>query len=134
MATTNGNRFSKENQVKVFKVTPIKTDTADTKFSLWIRKRDPQCRRCVITPSSDCSHYWKRGDSGTRFDPENCVGLCRSCHTIWERQKNNEYKDFMVSWLGQEKYDALERRARTFKNRTEAVLDFMNWYKVIHTD
>jgi hypothetical protein len=126
-----GKDFSKAAQVRVFKVTPIKTVTADGKFSVWIRHRDPMCRRCRIVPSSDCSHYWKRGDSGTRFDPKNCVGLCRDCHTIWERQKNNEYKAFMIEWLGKEEYDALETRARSFKNRTEAVLEFMAWHKLI---
>lgn len=33
----------------------------------------------------------------------------------------------MIDWLGQEKYNALETRARSFKNRREAVLEAMIW-------
>jgi hypothetical protein len=110
----------------VYKIKLWSTGYADDKFSLWIRARDGKCRRCGSSSKPlDCSHYWKRGDSGTRYDPLNCVAVCRDCHTIWERQQNNEYKAFMVDWLGQEEYDALERRARTFKKRVDAVLECM---------
>ena len=100
-----------------------KCATADSNFSKHIRTRDPMCRRCLYAPTSDCSHYWRRERSATRFDPKNCIGLCRSCHDLWEHKKNNEYKDFMVNWLGQEEYDLLERRARSYKNRGEAIAE-----------
>lgn len=77
----------------------------------------------------DCSHYWKRGDSGTRFDPKNCVALCRNCHTAWEKQQNLEYKAFMIKWLGLKEYEELERRARSFKSRFQAVLECMELLK-----
>src|SRR3990167_6033363 len=86
------------------------THYADSKFSLHIRYRDPECRRCSA-PTSDCSHFWGRSHSATRFSEENCIGLCRPCHDLWEHHKNNEYKEWMISWLGQARYDALERRA-----------------------
>lgn len=106
---------------KLKKVKPWTTDYADKKFSLYIRTRDPMCRRCLVVPSRDNSHYWARGHSATRFDPENCIGLCRPCHDEWEHLKNYEYKEWMLNWLGREKYDALERRARGFKKRDQAV-------------
>jgi len=46
---------------------------------------------------------------------------------MWERQKNNEYKAFMISWLGQEEYDDLETLARTCVPLREAVLKAMSW-------
>lgn len=113
----------------VYKIKVWKTKYADEKFSEFIRARDPICKRCDAAPSRDNSHYWKRGHSGTRFDPRNCVGLCRPCHDLWEHRKNDEYKDFMVSLLGPEEYDAVEKRARTFMNRTDAVLEWMRLAK-----
>ncbi|MBR1146688.1 HNH endonuclease [Bradyrhizobium sp. AUGA SZCCT0431] len=122
--------FSKADQVKIFKVTPLKTKTADGKFSMWIRQRDGMCRRCKRTGIGlDNSHYWRRDMKRTRFDPKNCIALCRDCHTAWERHQNNEYKAFMVEWLGRDEYDALEERARTSMQMRDAVLELMTWLK-----
>lgn len=124
--------ISKKQQTRVFKVKPIKTSSADSKFSLWIRKRDGKCMRCGSTDKPlDNSHYWKRGDSGTRYDPENCDSACRECHTIWEKQKNNEYRDWKIRQLGIERYNMLEFNARTFMSRRDSVLAFMKWHKQI---
>ncbi len=105
----------------------LTTAYVDKKFSRWIRDRDPICVRCYKAPSQDCSHYWARGRSGTRFDDENCVGLCRACHGLWEMRKNHEYMDHMVTRLGRKRYEELERRARTFKSRRIAVEEAMAW-------
>lgn len=113
-----------------YKIKIWNTTYADAKFSKWIRQRDGKCLRCLsVAKPLDNSHYWKRGDSGTRFDPENCVALCRDCHTIWEKQQNNEYKTFMLDRLGQERYELLEKRARSFKKRVDAVLEVMELLK-----
>lgn len=119
--------FSKAEQVRVFKVKPIKTKTADEKFSLWIRTRDKHCQYpgCGRGEPLDCSHFFERGHSGTRFDPDNCIALCRTHHTEWERRKKYDYEQFMIQRIGLERFDAMKRRAWTFKNRTEAVLEFM---------
>jgi len=45
------------------------------------------------------------------------------CHDEWEKRKNYEYREFKLKQLGQERYDALERRARTYKERKEAVAE-----------
>lgn len=104
------------------------TTTADSKFSLFIRQRDGACKRCGAKEYLTCSHFWMRSHSATRFDPENCIALCagpysNQCHETWEHRKNYEYKEWMIGWLGQDKYDALERRARSYKNRAEAVAE-----------
>lgn len=38
----------------------------------------------------------------------------------------------MVKWLGQVEYDALEKRARSYKNRGEAILDWMKLWKTLN--
>lgn len=99
------------------------TATADTYFSRYIRARDEFCQYCGNRPSCDNSHFWGRGHSATRFDIENCIGLCRPCHDELEHLKNYEYKELMLERLGNERYEALEKRARSFKKRSEAVAE-----------
>lgn len=96
------------------------TTTADNYFSKWIRNRDEKCLRCHTTEGLTCSHYHKRAISITRFDPENCIALCGACHADWEGPKEG-YTDFMIEWLGLEKFVELQRRAGRFMKREEAV-------------
>ena len=105
------------------KVKVWSTKTADDRFSVFIRTRDPICRICLTQPSKDNSHFWGRGNSATRYDPKNCIGLCRPCHDTYEHLKNYEYREWMLNWLGVEEYNLLERRARSFKKRSEAVAE-----------
>jgi len=118
--------FTKQQQTRP-KIKVWKTSTADLKFSQFIRQRDKHCLfpGCYRTEALDCSHFFERHHSATRFDPLNCIALCRDHHTIWERQKKYEYKIFMLKWLGEDEYAALEKRAWTYKNRGEAVLQYM---------
>lgn len=113
----------------VFKIKVWGTPYADSLFSLFIRKRDGKCLRCGTKDNLTNSHYWRRGHSGTRFDPENCIALCQDCHSLWENLKNDTYQQFMLDWLGKERYDALEKRARTFMKRRDAVIKFMEYHK-----
>lgn len=113
----------------VFKLVLWTLAHADKTFSLFIRKRDGRCMRCKRADKAlDCSHYWRRDMWGTRFDPKNCVALCRDCHTLWERHQNPEYKAWMIRWIGQAEYDALEHRARTYKGRRNAIAECMTLF------
>ena len=100
---------------------------ADDKFSLHIRKRDKKCARCGTTKNLTCSHFWARQHKGTRYDPENCVAVCwMPCHKYhWEKEKQGEYRDFMLKRLGKKKYDALEKRARKPCPISDAIMDCM---------
>lgn len=114
-------------KVKVFKQKIWNLKYTDNKFSLHIRARDGKCMRCGSADKSlDNSHYWRRDMKGTRFDPNNCIALCRECHTIWERQQNPEYKAWMIRWLGEEEYQAVEHRARSYKHQRTAITECMN--------
>lgn len=98
-----------------------------SRFSVYIRKRDPICKRCNSKPSTDCSHFIGRAHSATKLDPLNCVGLCRPCHTIWEDQKKGAYKEFMIEWLGQKEFDLLIRRGASIMKRDFAVAQARTW-------
>lgn len=99
---------------------------ADKEFSKFIRARDGSCKRCRKTENLQCSHFWNRQHSSTRYDPFNCVALCAGCHLYrWEVEKQGEYRDFMINWLTQSKYDELEKRARSIVKRSDAILACM---------
>lgn len=98
------------------------TKRADNEFSKYIRDRDGRCMnpKCpnpyIPLAELTCSHFWPRDVWPTRFDPNNCVAACRGCHFYkWENMKQGEYRDFMIRWLGQEKYDAMEKVVRDYK-------------------
>lgn len=98
------------------------TTTADGYFSRWIRKRDEVCLRCGTFEGLTCSHYHRRAISITRFDPENCITLCGVCHADWEGPKEG-YTDFMLGWLGTERFLELQRRSGRFMKRSDAVAE-----------
>lgn len=101
---------------------------ADEEFSKWIRARERACVRCGKIPNqSTCSHFWPRQHKATRYDPENCDTLCwMPCHKYqWEKEKQGEYRDFMIRKLGVEAYEALERRARSVMPLKTAIIACM---------
>ena len=126
--------LSKEAQTQVFKQKVWKTTTADGYFSDFVITRDGRCLYpgCIEKKRLDCSHFWPRGMKRTRFDPLNCIALCRDHHTVWEKRKNFEYKEFMLRLLGKEKYDALEKRARTMMKIRDAVIHWMDKHEKLN--
>lgn len=104
------------------------TAKADKEFSKWIRERDGKCLHCGKTTNLQCSHFWSRKHSSTRYDTENCVALCAGCHLYkFENEKQGIYRDFMIRRLGQEGYDKLERRRHTTVSRKDVIQNLMAW-------
>jgi hypothetical protein len=105
---------------------------ADKLFSEWVRKRDMnRCRNIFAKKHSEkleCSHFWGRRHYSTRYDPDNCITLCHACHSKWEGEKQGEYRDLMIGWLGQERYDDLERKHYQIVKQRDAIEEFFNWY------
>ena len=103
--------------------------TADDRFSVHIRTRDGKCLRCNGEYRLTCSHFHGRTLSLTRFDPENCDTFCLWCHDILETKKNlgQEYYQFKLLQLGQEKFDALKVRADTIFSRSDAIKNCMEF-------
>lgn len=103
---------------------PLTSKKVDALFSLAIRARDNVCVRCGSSKNLTNSHFWSRTHSATRYDPENCDTLCwLPCHYTWEHEKHGDYRDFKIKQLGQERYDALERRARSTVKRSVAIAE-----------
>lgn len=95
----------------------LKISKADRLFSLKIRSRDNwTCQRCLTkyeppTQALHCSHFWGRGNKSVRFDEENACALCYGCHRILGSDPIL-HREFFLDRLGQEKFDALNFRAR----------------------
>jgi 5-methylcytosine-specific restriction endonuclease McrA len=43
---------------------------------------NPRCKRCKRNPSQDVHEIKSRARGGSITDPDNCVALCRTCHTF----------------------------------------------------
>lgn len=100
------------------------TAKSDGVFSRKILLRDPTCARCGNTRSTDCSHFWKRDCSGTRFDPRNGDGVCRECHRWWDEHRD-EYVEFKRKQLGMREYIELQRLSVMVVPRGAAIIRFM---------
>lgn len=101
-------------------------DRADKEFSLYIRKRDGRCMnplcpngmsRSAEVKYLECSHFWPRGDLISRFDPDNCMALCHTCHSMWENTKQGKYRELMIRVLGYKRYQALQKRVEDYKHK-----------------
>lgn len=105
---------------------------ADDEFSKWIRARDKKCARCGTENNLTNSHFWARQHKGTRYDPENCVAVCwMPCHKYyWEKEKQGDYRDFMLSRLGKIRYNKLEERARSIYPLSKAIIDCMKLLRI----
>ncbi len=104
------------------------TKKADDIFSKWIRDRDIFCFFCS-NPAKQCSHFWGRGNSATRYDPENCDGICGGCHMRHEGNKQGLYRDKKIAQLGKKGYMELEKLARGTVKRKDAIIKLMSWLK-----
>ena len=105
------------------------TDKADKLFSVFIRDRDGKCVRCGRAEQLQNSHFWGRGNSAVRYDPDNCDTLCYACHygnaQGWEYNKQGAYREFKIKQLGMKKYKELEARANSVMPRTQAIKECM---------
>jgi hypothetical protein len=120
---------------KTKKDTTWSTTKADKLFSAQIRARDGKCVRCGKTDHLQCSHFWPRAISATRYDPANCDTLCYGCHYGdryhgWEYAKQGEYRTFKINQLGELQYKSLEDRANVSMKRQTAIKNYMNYIYV----
>ena len=104
----------------------IKIDPADKVFSQYIRLRDGKCLRCGsvvqvndlgLPVTHQASHFFGRGQESTRFDPNNVDCLCYGCHQYWGSQNREDYRTFKIKQLGQDGYDTLLVKSKTYKKK-----------------
>ena len=126
----------------------LKIFPSDSIWSKYIRTRDNwTCQRCdkkYAPPTSalHCSHFWSRGNWSVRFDFFNCQALCYGCHSYLGGNPQ-EHREFILNKLGQEEFDALQKRRNTplksgqkkyllskeFRKEVQLMLDNLNLKK-----
>jgi len=127
-------RAENQNRAKTLKIKLWSTKTADRHFSLFIRQRDGKCvfPGCTETDIKrlQCSHFWSRANSATRYDPDDSDALCYKHHygdriRGWEYNKPGAYRDFKIKQLGEKRYEALKQRAESILPRRDAIIACM---------
>jgi hypothetical protein len=104
---------------------------ADKKFSEKVRSvgvcQRPNCPYCHNQKGYvlQCSHFWGRNHSSTRYNFDNCDCFCAGTHFIWEGEKAGEYRNYMLARVGKERYNNLEALHNKLVTRREAILNLM---------
>ena len=90
----------------------IRRDALDILFSQYIRLlADNHCEYCGRYESNlQCSHFHSRRKANTRYDPDNCCGLCFSCHRFLG-ENPYAHTEFFKKRLGSERFEELNTRA-----------------------
>lgn len=116
------------------------TKVLDALFSEYIRKRAIArvggCERC-LTPKFDiqkdngdvfpawkqlqCSHFHGRAKKSTRFDEDNCIGICGACH-LYLTAHPLEHVEFFKQRFGGDKFDMLNSRMRDIQKPDKELL------------
>jgi len=79
---------------------------ADKLFSEYIRKRDKVCQKCgrEYPYQLHCSHIITRSNLRLRFDPQNAVTLCASCHMWWHANPTESGEWFIKAFPKNHEY------------------------------
>ena len=92
----------------------IKLDSLDRMFSLIVRKRaDGKCEYCGQVKKLQCAHFIGRRYRNTRWEFDNCVALCFSCHN-WMHDFPSDCDEFFTQRLGSKRVEELQIQARTY--------------------
>ena len=83
--------------------------TLDVLFAKVVHALQPDCQRCGA-PTTDCAHIFTRSRRSTRWDTENALGLCRTCHA-WAHAKPYLFTLLVASRTGVKQLEALHRRS-----------------------
>jgi hypothetical protein len=97
----------------------IKEKKLDKAFSIYIRNRDGKCLRCEKKENLQCAHIFSRTSRATRWEDDNAVCLCYSCHMFWAHKNPVEFTEFVKTLLGEVRYQNLRTLAKSIKKWTE---------------
>lgn len=97
----------------------------DQAFSEKVRKRDGSCRYCGKSSTVYCHHIFSRRHLGTRWDPENGVALCIYCHRYIAHGDPEKFRDWVLSWMPEQKFTALKIKAYSPAKFRESDLSLM---------
>jgi hypothetical protein len=108
----------------MLKISLRKTDSLYSKI---IRSERPICELCEKRQSTQIHHYYGRRFENVRFDDNNVVAVCFTCHRIFEEDAH-EGRRFMIKKLGESKFDELTLKRNLYKRRDDK-LDLI-WLKI----
>lgn len=70
-----------------------------------------KCRRCPREGWLSWCHVFTRAIAATRWDPDNTFAWCSGCHRHLDLHWKQKER-WVIHAIGQERFDAVERRAR----------------------
>jgi len=79
----------------------IRIRPTDKLYSRIIRKERPICEVCHKKRSKEVHHFYSRNHENTRFDDENIISCCFSCHRLFHSNPNFDRKQWMLRKIGQ---------------------------------
>lgn len=95
------------------KTKKITVKALDIMWSKIIHKKfDNRCAVCGATPCQ-AHHIFTRTYKSTRWDIENGIALCYKHHFFLAHSKFEEFRDFVIGFMGQEAYDKLKEKSKT---------------------
>lgn len=104
------------------------TNKCDDLFSKIVRSQG-ECERCGNTnpKSLQCAHVISRRHLRTRWDLENAICLCTSCHLYWQHKEPYEFVRWFDNKFGGNLYDELKKRANDIDRKVDLkqTLDFL---------
>lgn len=69
------------------------------------------CARDIFCRAPGCGnlataghHIFGRGNLATAFDPRYCIGMCVDCHVPWAHKEPDEFRYWVLGWMGAEEY------------------------------
>lgn len=91
----------------------------DKLWSVIVRNRDGN--KCVIegckNDSCHAHHIFSRKNHSTRWDVSNGISLCYFHHMRWAHVQYEEFRDFIIGWMGKKQFEALKDRAGRIGNK-----------------
>ena len=92
----------------------------DEAWAQAVKQRDLNvCYRCGRRDDLQAAHIFTRSKRSTRWDLENGVCLCGGCHIFWAHRNPLEFYDWVKSWMGKERFEALQQRANQTQGRVK---------------
>ena len=98
-------------------------DRLDAVVSRIVQDRDRYCMDCGRFPVRGYvqlthAHIFPRANMSVRFNPDNGITLCFSCHRH-HQEHPVLFMEWMIRHMGRARYEAPERRARTIEDYPE---------------
>ena len=109
----------------------IKIQACDMWFSKALRQsRGNQCENCgTMDAKMECCHIYGRRNSSTRWDTDNCLCMCHSCHRHYT-ENPVLFHNWLANYLGSGKMAIIqEKHTAIFKVNPKIKADIAKHYR-----